>query len=1214
MKWIFFLIIVVQFYPGYTQKNSDIYYQDRIYFKVKDNSGVAFKEFDKNSQPSYFPILSLKIDHYGITAIQRPFKVANSKTLRNTYVITFDSTKNIDSLISDFQNDPNIEYAEKVPIMRSFYEPDDEYASNDYQWALTNIEAYEAWDIYKSGGDEVVIAIVDDAVQWEHEDLKANLWVNIAEYNGVSNIDDDGNGYIDDIIGWDAANNDNNPAPPSYAEDYIFSHGTHCAGIAAGVTDNEKGIASPSFNNAKIMACKGKIDGGTDSNLEMIWPAFKYAVINGADIISCSWGGDGYSTTQQNIINWAWDNGSIVVASAGNDDSDSKKYPAAYNNVISVANTDPQDKKWTSSNYGSWIDISAPGSAILSSVATTNSSYQYYWGTSMSCPLVSSALALMISFDSDLDRNLLIDCLLSSTDYIDHVNPEYADQLGSGRLNVKSALACMGSSLECNAPLGLNAISGSYSHMVIGWEESGADAYQTRIRKMENDQWTEGGWTSSTSRIWANMTPCTEYEFQVRSRCDNSPGGFSTSSYFDTGGCTDDYCYSYGLTFDNWIDKVTIGSIDNLSGNNFGYQNYTSISTELTKGDSYEIILDSGMDNEIMDVYWQVWIDLNQDNAFDDNEKVFSKVESNLYLAWGDIEIPTSSKSGSTRMRVSMSLESDDSPCAARDNREVEDYSVIIKGIQETLTLVPSNKTIENDSQQLSFTVDSNVDWEILNVSDTWFSASISGTSSVVIEINENTSIQPRTGQVTIQTMSGGQSRIFTLTQNGVDAYLTVDKFHLTFPSAGDSLPLVLTGNVSWTATENVTWLSLNDDSGHGNYEIIVQCDENTSLDVRQTIVTIHPDGLSPIDIIVLQSEGIQETLTLVPSNKTIENDSQQLSFTVDSNVDWEILNVSDTWFSASISGTSSVVIEINENTSIQPRTGQVTIQTMSGGQSRIFTLTQNGVDAYLTVDKFHLTFPSAGDSLPLVLTGNVSWTASENVTWLNLNDDSGHGNYEVIVQCDENTSLDVRQTIVTIHPDGLSPIDIIVLQSAGEEVFEISQNYLEVSYNKCSHKVSVTSPNDWIVNTSADWIGLSPPWGPGNRDVYLEISENEKKQSRSTFVVFSNSSGEERSLTVVQEGAIISSTNDDTLEKSLIIYPNPTSRFLHIKSKGIMTGQVHFSLYDVSGKSIIHERRVDFGGSDTYAIDLRDILNGIYYLSIVGNHDRLTKKIVIAR
>jgi serine protease len=245
------------------------------------------------------------------------------------------------SIIREFSKDPSVEYAEPVYKREFFDVPDDpKYPDQNH---LPQIKTPEAWDIQK-GDSNVVIAIVDGGVDLNHEDLKANLWINEPEANGASGVDDDGNGYIDDIHGWDFGDDD---ADPSNVPGFI--HGTPCAGLACAVTNNGIGVSGVSWN-CKLIPVKlstGHVFPNINGHLGII-----YAADNGADVISNSWGGYGYLQWEQDVINYAHGKGSIIVCAAGNDGTDLMAYPAAYQHAVSVSAVRTDDLKIDYSSFG----------------------------------------------------------------------------------------------------------------------------------------------------------------------------------------------------------------------------------------------------------------------------------------------------------------------------------------------------------------------------------------------------------------------------------------------------------------------------------------------------------------------------------------------------------------------------------------------------------------------------------------------------------------------------------------------------------------------------------------------------------------------------------------------------------------------------------------------------------------------------------------------
>ncbi|MDX5319441.1 MAG: S8 family serine peptidase, partial [Bacteroidota bacterium] len=294
---------------------------------------------------------------------EAPFFAAKGVDLQWVLRISVNNPERIEAFEAGFHASPLTHYAERVPILYLSYVPNDLGAnSNNNQWHLYKIKAQQAWDISK-GSKQVKVAIVDDAVQINHPDLADNIWVNPGEIAN-NGIDDDQNGYIDDVNGYDVGGLDNNPMP----NNNNFTHGTHCAGISGATTDNNTGIASIGFN-ISIVPVKCTTTGQTNTqSIPRGYEGITYAVAAGADIISCSWGSSFGGSTGAQVVQNAVNNGAIVVAAMGNDNNEQLQYPASYTSVISVAATANNDSRASYSNYHSTTVISAPGNFIGSTL------------------------------------------------------------------------------------------------------------------------------------------------------------------------------------------------------------------------------------------------------------------------------------------------------------------------------------------------------------------------------------------------------------------------------------------------------------------------------------------------------------------------------------------------------------------------------------------------------------------------------------------------------------------------------------------------------------------------------------------------------------------------------------------------------------------------------------------------------------------------------
>lgn len=321
------------------------------------------------------------------------------ETLPDLHVSRLKLPQNLDVLrgIKHYSSLSFVEYAEPNYIMRAFFTPNDpSFAS---QWGPKKIQCPSAWNL-TWGSSSVLIAIVDTGISKTHPDLSSKIAGGWNFYNNNSNYNDD-NG-----------------------------HGSHTAGIAAAATNNGIGIAGVGFN-CRLLAVK-VLNASGSGTLSGVANGITWSANNGAKVISMSLGASSGSSTLLNAVNYAWDKGCILVAAAGNNGSTSPTYPAYYSNCIAVASSTSSDMRSYFSNYGSWVELAAPGSSIYSTYK--GSSYAYLSGTSMACPHVSGVAGLVWSRFGTWQSNSWVRWKIESTaDYV-------GTWVSKGRVNAYKAV------------------------------------------------------------------------------------------------------------------------------------------------------------------------------------------------------------------------------------------------------------------------------------------------------------------------------------------------------------------------------------------------------------------------------------------------------------------------------------------------------------------------------------------------------------------------------------------------------------------------------------------------------------------------------------------------------------------------------------------------------------------------------------------------------
>ncbi len=427
---------------------------------------------------------------FDVTTIRKQFEgadpvaaaAAGMPDLSGYYVIEFDAaTHALDDVIAAYAALPNVVRVEKIGIHPVSILPND--GTFPSQWHLNqatdrDIDAPEAWNI-ETGDPSVIVAVLDTGVRYYHKDLGGsggsasnpggaggNIWINQLEKLGTPGVDDDGNGFVDDWVGWDFVtgvsgcwSGEDCSAADNDPRDFN-GHGTHCAGNVAALNNNGyatcspaggwgNGSLQPTGNGVKVMAMRigwsGSYLGQEVGYVRMDFAAsaFYYAANNGARVASCSWGSSNSGGVGA-AVTYFVAAGGLVFKAAGNSNNQTADYLCGRSDVYCVAATNQNDQKASFSSYGTWVDVSCPGVAIWSSYHNHNDPTPDYIaaldGTSMATPLVASTAAAVWSQNPTWNAGQVWSQVRDTADNIDGQNPSYVGRLGSGRINLYNAV------------------------------------------------------------------------------------------------------------------------------------------------------------------------------------------------------------------------------------------------------------------------------------------------------------------------------------------------------------------------------------------------------------------------------------------------------------------------------------------------------------------------------------------------------------------------------------------------------------------------------------------------------------------------------------------------------------------------------------------------------------------------------------------------------
>ncbi len=451
--------------------------------------------------------------------------------------------------------------------------------------------------------------------------------------------------------------------------------------------------------------------------------------------------------------------------------------------------------------------------------------------------------------------------------------------------------------------------------------------------------------------------------------------------------------------------------------------------------------------------------------------------------------------------------------------------SITQNGAAGTLAVDRNTINVTAPAGMEDVSISSNKNWTV-STNDSWISLptqSGSNDGSFTVQYAENTSIDPRTGTVTVSA-AGCPDQIITVTQEGQTVDFTIDNQTINVTAPQGTATVQLSSNVDWEICNiNDAWItSVMAMSGTGDAELTITYDENTSTAGRTgTFEICGNDNSVSITVTVVQA-GSGVIFTVNTNDINVQFPAGNESISLSANVDWTV-KVSDSWIQADPmmgNGDASINISYDENTSVDPRMGTVTICSQ-GQPDQVITISQAGVATFVEIDPTSITVDQGAGLTSASILSNTDWTVKTNATWLTISPTQGSGNSNLEIEYDENPDLAERMAEVRICAAGLPDQVLTVTQSGRMGNLSVNPTILNVDASQTNTSFDITADVDWTVKTSDTWLNITPLSGSGDGTISVTVAENSSSDPRTGLITICSPGLTDRTVTVSQAGAV---------------------------------------------------------------------------------------------